>query len=151
MAAAAAAASGLQLLFKSYNKPLFLRFQSPKIFIFNCDNNNNKRKIYNNVRRRFLCCSSVSNSSTKTMDDDNKQKLWLYNTMSKEKEIFKPKVDGKVGMYVCGVTAYDLSHIGHARVYVSFDILFRSPSFLLLFIPPFIHLQQFTNLDNYLF
>lgn len=55
--------------------------------------------------------------------------LWLYNTMSRKKEIFKPKVDGKVGMYVCGVTAYDLSHIGHARVYVTFDILYRSSLF----------------------
>ncbi|KAJ9184052.1 hypothetical protein P3X46_007834 [Hevea brasiliensis] len=51
--------------------------------------------------------------------------LWLYNTMSRKKELFKPKVDGKVGMYVCGVTAYDLSHIGHARVYVTFDVLYR--------------------------
>ncbi|KAI9109014.1 hypothetical protein K1719_019969 [Acacia pycnantha] len=41
--------------------------------------------------------------------------LWLYNTMSKGRELFKPKVEGKVGMYVCGVTEYDLSHIGHAR------------------------------------
>lgn len=51
--------------------------------------------------------------------------LWLYNTMSKQKELFRPKVAGKVGMYVCGVTAYDLSHIGHARVYVCFDVLYR--------------------------
>ncbi|KAL7001117.1 cysteine--tRNA ligase [Sarracenia purpurea var. burkii] len=49
----------------------------------------------------------------------------LYNTMTKQKEIFKPKVGGKVGMYVCGVTAYDLSHIGHARAYVAFDVLYR--------------------------
>ncbi|XP_008219532.2 PREDICTED: cysteine--tRNA ligase, chloroplastic/mitochondrial isoform X1 [Prunus mume] len=35
------------------------------------------------------------------------------------------KTEGKVGMYVCGVTAYDLSHIGHARVYVTFDVLYR--------------------------
>lgn len=35
-------------------------------------------------------------------------------------------MDGRVGMYVCGVTAYDLSHIGHARVYVTFDVLYRS-------------------------
>ncbi|KAF2287247.1 hypothetical protein GH714_039438 [Hevea brasiliensis] len=46
-----------------------------------------------------------------------------YN--EQKKELFKPKVDGKVGMYVCGVTAYDLSHIGHARVYVTFDVLYR--------------------------
>ncbi|MBA0664320.1 hypothetical protein Goklo_004351, partial [Gossypium klotzschianum] len=51
--------------------------------------------------------------------------LWLHNTMSKKKELFRPKVEGKVGMYVCGVTAYDLSHIGHARVYVTFDVLYR--------------------------
>ena len=53
--------------------------------------------------------------------------VWLHNTMSKRKELLKPKVESKVGMYVCGVTAYDLSHIGHARVYVNFDLLFRFP------------------------
>ncbi|CAN8247582.1 unnamed protein product [Cochlearia groenlandica] len=53
------------------------------------------------------------------------KELWLHNTISRKKELFKPKVEGKVGMYVCGVTAYDLSHIGHARVYVTFDILLR--------------------------
>ncbi|KAK7410248.1 hypothetical protein VNO78_00879 [Psophocarpus tetragonolobus] len=51
--------------------------------------------------------------------------VWLHNTMSKTKELFKPKVESKVGMYVCGVTAYDLSHIGHARVYINFDLLYR--------------------------
>ncbi|XP_062076504.1 cysteine--tRNA ligase, chloroplastic/mitochondrial-like isoform X2 [Humulus lupulus] len=51
--------------------------------------------------------------------------LWLYNTMSRKKEVFRSKVEGMVGMYVCGVTAYDLSHIGHARVYVTFDVLYR--------------------------
>ncbi|KAI3442175.1 uncharacterized protein J3R85_001496 [Psidium guajava] len=51
--------------------------------------------------------------------------LWLFNTMSRKKEAFRPKEEGKVGMYVCGVTAYDLSHIGHARVYVTFDVLYR--------------------------
>ncbi|KAG5034203.1 hypothetical protein AAZX31_04G063500 [Glycine max] len=51
--------------------------------------------------------------------------VWLHNTMSRTKELFKPKVESKVGMYVCGVTAYDLSHIGHARVYVNFDLLYR--------------------------
>eukprot|EP00250_Pteridium_aquilinum_P020606 c24879_g1_i2 orf=57-1139(+) len=49
----------------------------------------------------------------------------VYNTMTRQKERFQPLVAGKVGMYVCGVTAYDYSHIGHARVYVSFDVLFR--------------------------
>ncbi|KAJ4960202.1 hypothetical protein NE237_020112 [Protea cynaroides] len=49
----------------------------------------------------------------------------LYNTMTKQKEIIKPKESGKVGMYVCGITAYDYSHIGHARAYVAFDVLYR--------------------------
>lgn len=57
--------------------------------------------------------------------------VWLHNTMSKKKELFKSKVEWKVGMYVCGVTAYDLSHIGHARVYVNFDLLYRFISFSL--------------------
>lgn len=51
--------------------------------------------------------------------------LCLYNTMTRQKEVFRPRVAGKVGMYVCGVTTYDLSHIGHARVYVTFDCLYR--------------------------
>lgn len=52
--------------------------------------------------------------------------LQLYNTLSKQKEVFQPQLAGKVSMYVCGVTSYDYSHIGHARVYVAFDVLFRS-------------------------
>lgn len=59
--------------------------------------------------------------------------------MSKQKELFKPKLAGKVGMYVCGVTAYDLSHIGHARVYVSFDVLYRLSG---LKIPSFFYLSS---------
>ncbi|EEF29017.1 cysteinyl-tRNA synthetase, putative [Ricinus communis] len=49
----------------------------------------------------------------------------LYNTMNRQLEAFKPHVPGKVGMYVCGVTAYAFSHIGHARAAVIFDVLFR--------------------------
>ncbi|MQM19135.1 hypothetical protein Taro_052137 [Colocasia esculenta] len=56
---------------------------------------------------------------------DAPSELHLYNTMSKEKEAFRPREPGKVGMYVCGVTTYDFSHIGHARVYVTFDVLYR--------------------------
>ncbi|XAR69396.1 Cysteine--tRNA ligase [Bertholletia excelsa] len=60
-----------------------------------------------------------------TAEGKSSSELRLYNTMTKQKEVFRAKVDGKVGMYVCGVTAYDLSHIGHARAYVSFDVLYR--------------------------
>ena len=51
--------------------------------------------------------------------------LRVYNTWSRKKEEFIPIEDGKVGMYVCGVTVYDLSHIGHARCYVAFDVVYR--------------------------
>jgi cysteinyl-tRNA synthetase len=45
--------------------------------------------------------------------------------MTRAKEEFVPQVPGKVGMYVCGVTVYDVCHIGHARVYVAFDVIQR--------------------------
>ena len=51
--------------------------------------------------------------------------LRLYNTAVRSKEIFKPLLEGKVGMYVCGVTVYDLCHIGHARSALVFDVLVR--------------------------
>lgn len=51
--------------------------------------------------------------------------LQIYNTESRQKEVFKPIVPGKVGMYVCGVTVYDYCHIGHARVMVVFDTVVR--------------------------
>ena len=51
--------------------------------------------------------------------------LRIYNTLSRQKEEFKPLVAGKVGMYVCGITVYDLLHMGHGRTYVSFDIMNR--------------------------
>lgn len=51
--------------------------------------------------------------------------LTIYNTMTGKKEPFQPLKEGKVGMYVCGVTVYDLSHIGHARAAIVFDIIFR--------------------------
>ncbi len=51
--------------------------------------------------------------------------LKIYNTLTGQKEPFHPLKEGKVGMYVCGVTVYDFSHIGHARAAVVFDVIFR--------------------------
>lgn len=51
--------------------------------------------------------------------------LRVYNTLHGKKEEFVPLEEGKVGMYVCGPTVYDTSHIGHARSVVVFDIIFR--------------------------
>jgi len=49
----------------------------------------------------------------------------LYNSASRRKEVFKPIKTGEVGIYVCGVTVYDLCHIGHARSAIVFDVLVR--------------------------
>ncbi|MBT12645.1 MAG: cysteine--tRNA ligase, partial [Oceanospirillaceae bacterium] len=51
--------------------------------------------------------------------------LKIYNTLTRQKETFKPLVEGKVGMYVCGMTVYDYCHLGHARVMVAFDVIAR--------------------------
>jgi len=51
--------------------------------------------------------------------------LSVFNTMGNRKEPFVPLVPGKIRMYVCGVTVYDLCHIGHARANVAFDIIVR--------------------------
>ncbi|MBF0228064.1 MAG: cysteine--tRNA ligase [Desulfamplus sp.] len=51
--------------------------------------------------------------------------LKIYNTLTGKKEMFVPLQPNKVGMYVCGPTVYDTSHIGHARSVVIFDVIFR--------------------------
>ena len=51
--------------------------------------------------------------------------LLVHNTLSGEKEEFRPIEEGKVRMYVCGVTVYDHSHMGHARALVNFDVIRR--------------------------
>ncbi|KEF32052.1 Cysteinyl-tRNA synthetase [Marinobacter nitratireducens] len=49
----------------------------------------------------------------------------IYNTLTKEKEEFRPIEPGKVRMYVCGMTVYDYCHLGHGRVLVAFDVITR--------------------------
>ncbi len=51
--------------------------------------------------------------------------LKIYNDLTRQKEVFRPIVSGKVSMYVCGMTVYDLCHLGHARVMVVFDVVYR--------------------------
>ena len=51
--------------------------------------------------------------------------LKIFNTLTRQKEEFKPIHAGKVGMYVCGITVYDLCHIGHGRTFIAFDVVAR--------------------------
>jgi cysteinyl-tRNA synthetase len=54
-----------------------------------------------------------------------KQNLFVYNTLTRKKEEFKPLHPPLVGMYVCGPTVYSDAHLGNCRTYVSFDLIFR--------------------------
>ncbi|RKQ40975.1 cysteine--tRNA ligase [Enterobacter sp. R1(2018)] len=56
--------------------------------------------------------------------------LKIFNTMTRQKEEFKPIHAGQVGMYVCGITVYDLCHIGHGRTFVAFDVVARYLRFI---------------------
>lgn len=51
--------------------------------------------------------------------------LQIYNTLTRQKEEFKPINPGKISMYVCGITVYDYCHIGHARTSIAFDVVAR--------------------------
>jgi cysteinyl-tRNA synthetase len=51
--------------------------------------------------------------------------LKIYNTLARDKQVFVPIAPGKVGMYVCGMTIYDYCHIGHARMMMAFDVIYR--------------------------
>ncbi|XP_072956704.1 cysteine--tRNA ligase, chloroplastic/mitochondrial-like isoform X2 [Typha angustifolia] len=77
------------------------------------------------VQRSFFLhynADSAAKCSTIAMESPS---LRIYNSKTKKKEVFVPKHPGKVGMYVCGLTPYALAHIGNARVYVVFDVLYR--------------------------
>ncbi|MYM24973.1 cysteine--tRNA ligase [Duganella sp. FT135W] len=51
--------------------------------------------------------------------------LKIYNTLARDKQVFVPIEPGKVRMYVCGMTIYDYCHIGHARMMMAFDVMYR--------------------------
>jgi len=71
--------------------------------------------------------------------------LKIYNTLTGKKEVFEPLVSGHVGIYVCGVTVYDVCHIGHARSSLVFDVVRRYleyKGFNVLFV------KNFTDIDD---
>jgi cysteinyl-tRNA synthetase len=69
----------------------------------------------------------------------------LYNTATRRKEDFIPLEENKVGLYVCGVTVYDLCHIGHARSTIVFDVLTR---YLKARGFDVTHVRNFTDIDD---
>ncbi len=71
--------------------------------------------------------------------------LYLTDSLRGKKEKFIPLNDKKVKMYVCGITPYDYSHIGHGRSYVDFDVLFRLLAFLGYDVT---YVRNFTDIDD---
>ncbi len=71
--------------------------------------------------------------------------LRVTNSLTGLKEPFKPVNFGKVNLYVCGITPYDFSHIGHGRCYVVFDMIYRYLSFLGLDVK---YCRNFTDIDD---
>jgi len=69
----------------------------------------------------------------------------LTNTLSGKKETFIPQKEGKISLYVCGITPYDYTHIGHARCYILFDLFFRLTTFLGYQVT---YCRNFTDLDD---
>jgi len=71
--------------------------------------------------------------------------LKIYNTLIKEKEEFQSKEPGKVSLYVCGVTPYDYCHLGHARVYLTWDVIRRYFEYIGYQV---YYVQNFTDIDD---
>ena len=71
--------------------------------------------------------------------------LQVYNTLTREKEEFIPHEKGKVSLYVCGITPYDYCHLGHARVYLTWDVIKRYFTYLGYQV---YHVQNFTDIDD---
>ncbi len=71
--------------------------------------------------------------------------LKLFNTLSGAKEVFSPLTDGKVRMYVCGVTVYDSAHLGHCRFLLTFDVIYRYLRFCGYDVT---YVRNFTDVDD---
>lgn len=71
--------------------------------------------------------------------------LHIFNTLRKKKQLFEPRKPGKVTMYVCGITPYDHAHIGHARVYVFFDLVLKTLRMLGYDVT---YCRNFTDIDD---
>ncbi|MCG2699551.1 cysteine--tRNA ligase [Candidatus Parcubacteria bacterium] len=69
----------------------------------------------------------------------------LYNTLTRKKEIFKPFKKGGINMFVCGITSYDFAHLGHAKTYLTFDLIakYLKESGFKVF-----YLQNITDIDD---
>jgi cysteinyl-tRNA synthetase len=80
-----------------------------------------------------------------TADPKALRPVRIYDSMTRKKQLLEPLEPGKVKMYVCGVTVYDLTHIGHARTYITFDVVQR---FLRRIGYDVTYVRNFTDVDD---
>ena len=86
--------------------------------------------------------------ATNKADKTNRQigmKVFLHNSLTKKKEFFVPAQKNIVKIYVCGVTVYDLCHLGHARGAINFDVLkklFQTLGYQVIFV------KNYTDIDD---
>uniref|UniRef100_A0ACD6AFM1 Uncharacterized protein n=1 Tax=Avena sativa TaxID=4498 RepID=A0ACD6AFM1_AVESA len=97
------------------------------------------------VAEDTAAATALPSVSVPTREAESRPPLKLFNSMTKKKELFVPHVEGKVKMYVCGVTPYDLSHAGHGRAYVAVDVLYRYLKFLGYDVT---YVRNFTDIDD---
>lgn len=71
--------------------------------------------------------------------------LRVYNTLTRQKDEFKPLRDGEISFYVCGPTVYDYFHIGNARVFIVFDVIRRYLEYRGFKVK---YVQNFTDIDD---
>lgn len=71
--------------------------------------------------------------------------LYVYNTLSRKKEVFKPRHKNKVAMFVCGITPYDSPHIGNLRTFVNYDLIAKYLRFKGY---DLFYLQNITDIDD---
>ncbi|XP_005293990.1 cysteine--tRNA ligase, cytoplasmic isoform X1 [Chrysemys picta bellii] len=87
--------------------------------------------IYGGSNEKIEPCKLQTSKGKRTQphwsspEGTKQSKLCLYNSLTRNKDVFQPQNGKKVTWYCCGPTVYDASHMGHARSYISFDILRR--------------------------
>ena len=73
------------------------------------------------------------------------REITVYNTMTRQKEVFNPVTPGEAKMYVCGVTPYNHPHIGNARPFVTWDVIRRYMKHVGYKVT---YVQNFTDVDD---
>ncbi|KAL7992127.1 hypothetical protein Chor_016383 [Crotalus horridus] len=87
--------------------------------------------IYDGSFEKHISCKLQTSKNKRTQphweppQGTAQPKLCLYNSLTRNKDVFQPQSGNRVKWYCCGPTVYDASHMGHARSYISFDILRR--------------------------